>query len=120
MITNEIIYTKSPNLELIQACFNAGISPDMLTIMGESALRFAAYHNRIKAAQILIAAGASCDAQDSIGKTALHYAASKNHLEIVQALISAGASKRAIDRSGFTPWEGAKSTLRTQCPELKP
>lgn len=70
------------------------------TLLGKTALHFAASAGNIAATQILVAAGAEVDAEDWRGRTPLHCAAAIGRLQVAQNLLDLGADPTKCDSSG--------------------
>jgi ankyrin repeat protein len=66
-------------------------------------LGWAAYHNQLDTAEILIQYGADVNARDSFDQTALHVCAQKGVPDIAKFLIQHGADVNIQDESGRTP-----------------
>ncbi len=75
--------------------------------LGQSAIHYAALHNRLDSLKVLLAHQVDLNAQDGTGLTALHIAAVGDHVHIVRALIEAGAYTSIRDNFGDTALHSA-------------
>lgn len=72
-------------------------------VTGWSALHFAADHNLIDIAKLLISNGADINAQDHKLQTPLYKAIWNPHVEMIKLLIDLGADLEVVDHMGRTP-----------------
>lgn len=69
----------------------------------KSPLHIAAIHNKLKAAQLLLAAGAWSNIVDGLGLSPLYYAATYGHKDIVHRLLVARSLTDVCDENGKSP-----------------
>jgi len=62
---------------------------------GQTALHYAALHNKMGTAEKLIELGADINAKNNYGQTPLYYAAQMGNIEIIEKLITSGANVNA-------------------------
>jgi ankyrin repeat protein len=79
---------------------------------GMTALHWAAYHDDLEAAKLLLAAGASGKAENRYGVTPLSLACTNGNAELVRALRAAGADPNTTLRGGETALLTAARTGR--------
>jgi ankyrin repeat protein len=79
---------------------------------GMTALHWAAYHDDVKTAKLLVAAGANVKAENRYGVTALSMACVNGNTELVESLLGAGADPNTALRGGETVLMTAARTGR--------
>lgn len=72
------------------------------SILGKTALHYAASNGKEKVGELLIRNGTNVSATDKNGQTALHVAAKKGKEKITTVLIANGANADIVDSSGKT------------------
>ncbi|KAI0980365.1 hypothetical protein GJ496_011873 [Pomphorhynchus laevis] len=97
--------------EIAMALIEAGCELDeRATTEGElTPLMYAAYHNHLDVALVLIESDSDLFATDQQGWTALHWACDRNNPDIVQLLLDKGSPKLVECNAGMTPVMRAKS-----------
>jgi len=97
------------DVNAVRAGLDNGLSPDVRTPRGQTALNIAAEHGSLAVVQTLITHGAELEARDGRnGFTALHWSAERYHPSITRALIAAGAKVDASNKWQQTPlWVSA-------------
>lgn len=86
----------------ITTLLNAGAKLESRDDHGRTALMLATRHNRIGAAQVLIAAGADVNAKDHIHDSPYLYAGARGHNEILELTLAHGADLASTNRYGGT------------------
>mmetsp|Transcript_53354 Transcript_53354/g.133945 ORF Transcript_53354/g.133945 Transcript_53354/m.133945 type:complete len:170 (-) Transcript_53354:162-671(-) len=84
------------------------INPDILDVVGNSALHYASGGNHVDIVSMLIEKGANMNIKNRVGDTPLHKAAEKASLEAAQLLVSRGASTAIRNDLGFLPVDLSK------------
>ena len=88
---------------------DAGVPVDSVDGDGDTALRSAAYENRIYVTRVLLKRGADVDKRSGDDhETALHIAAMFNNTDVIELLLKHGASTKIEDRFGNTPMDLAR------------
>ena len=77
-------------------------------------LHYAAWHNALKTAKLLLSQGADVNAKAKDGKTPLHYAAVVDAHEMEALLKKMGADVNAEDKFGDTPCALRKRTIEIE------
>lgn len=81
------------NADAVQDMLSQGMGVEARSILGRTAIMFAALNGREDVIALLLRAGASVNVRTRFGSsTALIYAIDKNHVETVRALLKGGAS----------------------------
>ena len=94
--------TKAGVLTEVETLLAAGIDPDTVDAVNNTALIFASRDGHLAIAEALIAAGATVDWVDDEGVTPLILAAFKNHPALVDLLLAHGADQSVRDQWGRT------------------
>lgn len=105
---------RGPDLaEISMALIDAGCKQDQrANTEGKlTPLMYAAYHNHLDVALVLIESDSNLCAVDQQGWTALHWACDRNNSDIVQLLLDKGSPPLAECNSGMTPIMRAKSDI---------
>lgn len=89
------------------------VDPNALQVDGTTALHWAAYHDEVNMAQLLLAAGANARAANRYGVTPLSLACTNGNTKLVQMLLAAGADPHATLNGGETALMIAARTGRT-------
>ena len=80
-----------------------GIDPDTVDDSGDTALHWAAIHDKPAAAKLMLEHGASVNFQDLAGRTPLLVAVWFGHVDTAKVLLAKGANPEADDDEGSTP-----------------
>ena len=76
-------------MEAVRRHLDSGVSVDLQTSEGWTALMLTSFHGRTEVVRLLLGKGAAVDEKDNDGKTALMLAC--GHMEVVQLLLRKGA-----------------------------
>jgi len=94
---------------LIQAGCDANISSSSQEDL--NALMYAAYHNHVSVANVLIEHNCNIDSTDYQGWSALHWSADRDHIDIVKLLIDRGCKLTLKGKREESALDRAKSDL---------
>lgn len=103
------------NSAVLQQMLDAGVSPDIQTDEGHTALIFAAIHGHHDCVALLLQNKCDVNIENIHGATALGYASFKGFVDIVKLLIQNGATIDQQARDGNTPLMAA---IRTEQHEV--
>ena len=105
LIVKEAI-NQNPDIEIIKLLLEVGVDPNSRKTednWNTAALHYAARHNNLELAQLLISSGAEVDVRDKNDNTPLHYVDKTDSIEVVEFLIQSGADVNAKAIKGSTP-----------------
>ena len=105
-----------PNMPVIEELLRLGYEFDLL----KEDLFYAAEHNKVGLAKILLDRGAKIDARDSEKWTPLHFAAKNDSQAVAELLLDRGADKDARSKGENTPWDLAYKVMQNALPQLNP
>ena len=98
------------NSEGVREFLEQGSDPNGQQVDGMTALHWAAYHDDLAAAGMLVRAGADVGAENRYGVTPLSLACENGSADLIKLLLEAGASPNAALRGGETPLMTASRT----------
>lgn len=96
---------------LIQAGCDTNLPSSSGTQEDLNALMYAAYHNHVMVANVLIEHNCNIDSTDYQGWSALHWSADRDHIEIVKLLIQHGCKLNLKGKREESALDRAKSDL---------
>ena len=105
-----------PNIPVIEELERLGYEFDLLN----KDLFYAARHNKVGLAKILLDRGAKIEASDENQRTPLHLAAMYDSQAVAELLLDRGADYEARDEDDETPWDSAPEYTRKALPQLNP
>ncbi len=107
---------EEPNLPVIEELERLGYEFDW----SKRDLFYAAEHNKVGLAKILLDRGAKIEARDENQWTPLHWAAFFDSRAVAELLLDRGADYEARDYEQWTPWDLANQEMQEALPQLNP
>ena len=101
---------KAGNAEAVETLLADGVSVRMAEVDGTTALHWAAHHDRLEIAGLLLDAGAEVDATNRYGVTPLALASVNGSTTMIARLLDAGADPNLPNPEGETPLMTAART----------
>lgn len=89
-------------VRVVQELLARGVSPDMKSPKGQTALMTAAYLGDLQMVNLLLEKGAKVNERDDQGQTSLHFAAQNGHAKVVMVLLGGRADGNAATTAGRT------------------
>ncbi len=98
--------------DAIHSLVEQGSNPNLAQVDGMTALHWAAYHDDLATAKVLVRAGADAGAENRYGVTPLSLACENGSADLIELLVRAGSDPNAVLRGGETPLMTASRTGR--------